>query len=71
MTIPKPISKQPTPKHAKKVFQGKIYSIYQWQQTLFDKTITTFERIHQGQTVDILPVTKDKKLFLPNNNNRA
>lgn len=41
------------PKHAKKVFHGKVFHIFQWEQTMFNSTVETFERAqtHDGATV--------------------
>ncbi|MFC1711525.1 NUDIX hydrolase [Patescibacteria group bacterium] len=59
-----PASKQPTPKHAKKVFQGKIFSIYQWQQKLFNGSFATFEKIGRSDTAMVLPVTGKGEIIL-------
>ena len=52
------------PEHAKKVFEGVIYDIYQWPQELYDGTTTTYERINSQDTISILGVTEDKKIML-------
>ena len=64
MNIPKPISKQPLPEHAQKVFTGKMFDVYQWKQKLYDGTYTTFEKIKRPDTVVIFPITNDGKIIL-------
>lgn len=48
---------------AEKVFQGKIFDVYQWQQELFDGSHATFEMLRRPDTVNVLAV-KDGKLVL-------
>jgi ADP-ribose pyrophosphatase len=64
MKIKIPQSKQPLPKHAKRVFKGILFDVYQWPQKLFDGSTTIFEKIKRPGTVMVLPVTKDKKIIL-------
>lgn len=64
MNIQRPISKQPIPPNAQKVFQGVLFDVYQWQQTLYDGTTATFEKIKRRDTVNIIPVTEDGKIIL-------
>ncbi|PIS09506.1 hypothetical protein COT75_01215 [Candidatus Beckwithbacteria bacterium CG10_big_fil_rev_8_21_14_0_10_34_10] len=64
MKIKRPKSKQPIPKHAKRVFKGIIFDTYQWKQRLYDGSFATFEKIKRKSTVMILPVTKDGKIIL-------
>lgn len=63
MEILKPESSQPIPKDAKKVFDGVLFDIYQWQQKMFDGSCETFEKARKPDTVNIIPV-KDGKIFL-------
>lgn len=37
------------PNHAKKVFKGEVFHIYQWEQTMFDSRTAIFEK---AQTLD-------------------
>jgi ADP-ribose pyrophosphatase len=62
MSYPK--STQPLPKHAKKVFDGIIFSIWQWEQEMYDGSIQTFEKSSRAASVGIIPITKDKKIVL-------
>lgn len=47
------------PPHAKKVFQGKVFEIWQWDQRLFDGSIAVFEKAKRADGVTVLPVTPD------------
>jgi ADP-ribose pyrophosphatase len=48
------------PPLAKKVFQGKIFSVYQWEQKLYDDTTATFEMLKRPGTIQIIPTFEDK-----------
>ncbi len=52
------------PPHAKKVFTGEIFEIYQWPQKMFDGTIETFEMAKRPNTVDVLAITPDGKILV-------
>lgn len=52
------------PSKAKKVFEGKIYSIWQWNQRLYDGTETVFERLKRRDTVHTIGVLEDGKILL-------
>lgn len=64
MKIVRPGSNQPIPPQAKKVFQGQIFSIYQWEQEQFDGSKKTFEKAKRPDTVNVLPVTTEGKIIL-------
>ncbi|HSA83423.1 MAG TPA: NUDIX hydrolase [Patescibacteria group bacterium] len=51
------------PQQATKVFQGKIFSVYQWDQQMFDGSHETFEMIKRPDTIQIL-VTQGDKILL-------
>jgi 8-oxo-dGTP pyrophosphatase MutT (NUDIX family) len=51
------------PANAKKVFQGKIFSVYQWEQELYDGTTATFEALKRTGTIQIIPTVGDKILL--------
>ncbi len=42
------------PDDAKKVFQGVIFSVYQWQQELYDGSTATFEALRRPGTIQII-----------------
>lgn len=48
------------PPEAKKVFEGKIYDVYQWEQKLYDGTTATFEEVSRPDTVEVLAVVDGK-----------
>lgn len=62
--IKPPPSKQPIPSHAKRVFRGVLYDVYQWQQKMYDGTYKTFEKVKRLDTVNVIPVSKDGKIVL-------
>ncbi|MEK7539386.1 MAG: NUDIX hydrolase [Patescibacteria group bacterium] len=64
MDIQRPASKQPIPDNAKKVFEGALFDVYQWEQEMFDGTKTTFEKLKRPDTVVIFPVLPDGKIIL-------
>ena len=64
MEINRPKSKQPIPDNAKKVFDGVLFDVYQWEQELFDGTKTVFEKLKRPDTVVVFPVLDDGKIIL-------
>lgn len=59
-----PSSLQPIPENAKLVFKGLIFEVWQWQQTMFDGSVKTFEKAKRKSSVGILPITKDGKIII-------
>lgn len=60
--IQRPEPKKPIPSHAKCVFKGVLFDVYQWEQKMFDGSVETFEKVKRREdTVTIIPVTTDKK----------
>lgn len=59
-----PFSAQKIPLHAKKVFHGVLFDVYQWQQEMFDGSMQTFEKVKRADTATIIPVVDDKILIL-------
>lgn len=57
-------SLQPLPTTATKVFQGKIFAVYQWEQQLYDGRTAIFEKVARADAASVLPITKDKKILL-------
>lgn len=51
------------PKDAKLVFKGLIFDVYQWEQKLFDGSVTTFEGLKRASTIQIIPILGDKILL--------
>lgn len=60
MNIESPKSRQKLPSNAELVFKGVIFSVYQWQQKMFDGSYQTFEAISRSDTVSVIPVIGDK-----------
>lgn len=56
--------KQHLPDEAEQVFEGTIFSVYQWQQEMYDGSFETFEKLKRSSSVGILPVTMDGKILL-------
>ena len=52
------------PTHAKKVFQGIIFSVWQWEQKLYDGSVATFEALKRPDTVNVIGVLPDKRIML-------
>ena len=64
MQIKKPVSNQPLPENAKRVFKGVIFDVYQWQQEGYDGNMKTFEKIKRANTARIICIREDKKIIL-------
>jgi 8-oxo-dGTP pyrophosphatase MutT (NUDIX family) len=60
MTFVRPLSPQPLPKNAKRVFKGVIFDVYQWRQKMFDGSIETFEKLKRSDIVNVLPIVNGK-----------
>lgn len=56
--------KSKIPAHAKKVFQGEIFSIYQWEQELYDGSFATFEVASRWWTGLVIPVMKNGNILV-------
>lgn len=48
------------PPQAKKIFQGVIFDVYQWEQTLYDGSAATFEMLKRPDTVQVIAVVEDE-----------
>lgn len=62
MEYPKSI--QPLPEHAKKVFEGVLFTVWQWEQEMFDGSTQTFEKVSRNTSVGILPITSEGKIII-------
>lgn len=51
------------PNHAKRVFEGVIFDVYQWEQEMFDSSKATFEALKRPATIQIIPVLNGKILL--------
>jgi ADP-ribose pyrophosphatase len=54
------------PENAKKVFQGVIFDVYQWEQKMYDGSTEIFESIDRADTTDVIAITKEGKLIIQN-----
>ncbi len=52
------------PSHAKRVFEGKTFNVYQWEQEMFDGSRKTFEKLRRNDSVDIVAVLPDGKIVI-------
>ncbi len=62
--IERPESNQPMPAHAKRVFKGVVFDVYQWDQQMYDGTTATFEKIKRADTAVVFPVLPDGRILL-------
>lgn len=64
--INRPNSAQPIPDHAQKVFSGKIFDVYQWEQEMYDGTKTTFEKLKRPDSVVVFMIDDEGRIILAN-----
>lgn len=64
MTISRPPSNQPLPPHARCVFKGKLFDVYQWEQQLYDGRTATFEKLKRPDSVVVFGVLEDGSILL-------
>jgi len=64
MKTERPKSRQPIPEHAKRVFRGIIFDVYQWEQEMYDGSRTVFEKLKRPDTAIVFPVLPDGKILL-------
>src|SRR3989338_101494 len=62
--IQRPVPAYPIPPVAKRVFAGKIFDVYQWEQQLFDGTTTLFEKLKRPDTALVVSATTEGKILL-------
>jgi len=64
MKIERPASKQIMPPEAKKVFEGVVFDVYQWEVDSYDGQKLLFEKVRRLDTVMIIPVTLEGKIII-------
>lgn len=64
MKILRPKSKQLIPKNAQRVFEGKLFDVYQWEQELYDGKKITFEKLKRPDTVNVIPITSNGEIVI-------
>ena len=52
------------PKNSKKVFEGVLFSVYQWQQKMYDGSFTTFEKVVRKSSAGAVCVVENKIVVL-------
>lgn len=52
------------PSSAKKVFEGVLFDVHQWDQELFDGTHATFEMVSRADSAVVFPVLPDGRILL-------
>lgn len=52
------------PKHAKSVFKGEIFEVFQWPQKMYDGSTATFEMLKRPDTVQIIPSTVNDRILI-------
>jgi 8-oxo-dGTP pyrophosphatase MutT (NUDIX family) len=56
--------KSTLPENAKRVFEGKLFDTYQWEQKLYDGSTLMFERVTRPDTIVVYPVLPDGTILL-------
>lgn len=51
------------PQEAKRVFKGVIFDVYQWQQKMFNGSMSTFEMLKRPNTIEVIATEGDKILL--------
>jgi 8-oxo-dGTP pyrophosphatase MutT (NUDIX family) len=64
MKKPIPLGANLVPDNAKAVFRGKIFSVYQWPQEMFDGSHEVFEMLKRTDTVKVIGLDEDKIIIL-------
>ena len=54
--------RNPIPPHAKKMFSGVIFEVWQWEQKMFDGSTETFERLKRPNTAQVIATVGEKIL---------
>lgn len=54
----------PIPKKAKKVFQGVLYSVWQWEQKMYDGYYETFEMLKRVDSVGVIATDSKKRILI-------
>ena len=52
------------PSNARKVFEGVMFNVYQWDQEQFDGSFKVFEAVERKPSVQIIATHKDKVVLL-------
>jgi hydrolase, NUDIX family len=52
------------PKNATKVFSGKTFDVYQWEQEMFDGSKKIFEKLKRNDSLDIIAINKNNEIYI-------
>ena len=52
------------PDNSKKVYEGFMFEVYQWEQKMFDGSYQTFEIIKRTPSTDVIAIVSDKIMVL-------
>ncbi|HEX5455905.1 MAG TPA: NUDIX domain-containing protein [Candidatus Saccharimonadales bacterium] len=52
------------PKDAERVFKGRIFDVYHWQQKMFDGSYETFEMLKRPDTIKVIAIKNGKVVVL-------
>jgi ADP-ribose pyrophosphatase len=58
------LKKRLIPENAKRMYQGQIFSVYQWNQELYDGSTRIFEGIDRADSVRTFGVLSDDRIML-------
>ncbi len=61
---PRSYRKPLLPDNAKRVFEGEIFDVYQWEQKLYDGSTAIFEKVARPDTVIVFPVLPDGRILV-------
>lgn len=64
MKPPKPVRHVEIPDHARCVFEGVLFSVWQWCETLFDGTVGTFEMARRQDSAVVVAARGDGRLLV-------
>lgn len=53
----------PMPAHAKRVFKGIIFDVWQWEQQMYDGSTQIFERLRRPNVTSVIATVGDKILL--------
>lgn len=52
-----------TPDHAKEVFTGEIFTIYQWEQEMYNGQVQVFESAVRSNTATVIAITENEQIL--------
>lgn len=62
--IERPVSRQPIPENAQRVFEGVIFDVFQWDVEAYDGSTLRFEKVRRDDTVVVIPSLSDKRIII-------